>query len=262
MSDTWRFIDTGPCSAPYNMAIDEAIATIVRKEVAPPTLRLYGWDTPSVTIGYFQKISDVHTGYCVAHNIPVVRRQTGGRAVLHNHELTYSFSINTKHGLFSKGLSDSYKKISRAFNNALLKVGLLPETRLRRRSYRSRSSLCFHTTSYGEITINNRKVIGSAQKRWIDGLLQQGSVPYTVDNIDIVKVFRIEHARAAQDFISGLKDMFPDFEPDTFKKFLKTSFEETFGVWLVPSSPSPEEISLARELEVQKYLTELWNYMR
>jgi lipoate-protein ligase A len=262
MTDTWRFIDTGPCSAPYNMAIDEAIATVVRKNNAPPTLRLYGWDVPSVTIGYFQKISDVHTEYCVEHNIPIVRRQTGGRAILHTHELTYSFSIKTTHGLFSKGLRDSYKKISSACNNALLKVGLLPETRLRRKSYRSRSSLCFHTTSYGEITINNKKVIGSAQKRWIDGLLQQGSIPYTVDNDDTVKVFRGEDSRVTKDFIIGLKDIFPDFNPDTFNKILKTSFEETFGIWLIPSPPSPEEISLARELEFQKYLTKEWNYMR
>ena len=262
MGDIWRFIDTGPCSAYYNMALDEAIATLVRKDNAPPTLRLYSWDVPSVTIGYFQKISEVHTEYCAAQNIPVVRRQTGGRAILHNHELTYSFSIKTTHGLFSKGLRDSYKKISGAFNNALLKVGLLPETRLRRRSYRSRSSLCFHTTSYGEITINNKKVLGSAQKRWSDGLLQQGSIPYTVDSDDAVKVFKIEDTRVTKDFIIGLKDLFPDFNPDTFKKILKTSFEETFGIWLIPSFPSPEEISLARELETHRYHTEEWNHIR
>jgi len=262
MSDTWRFIDTGHCRAQYNMALDEAIATAVRKDHAPPTLRLYGWEVPSVTIGYFQKISDVHTGYCSEHNIPVVRRQTGGRAILHHYELTYSFSVKTAQGLFSKGLRDSYMKISRAFNNAMLKVGLLPETGLRRRSHRSRSSLCFHTTSNGEITINNRKVLGSAQRRWRNGLLQQGTVPYTVDNYIAGKVLRIEDPQPEKDYIAGLKDMFPDFNPETFKKILKTSFEETFGVWLIPSSPLPEEISLALELEQQKYLTKEWNYMR
>ena len=262
MTDNWRFIDSGPCSASYNMALDEAIATVVRKNNAPPTLRIYAWDMPSVSIGYFQKISDVNTDYCRENSIPVVRRHTGGRAILHNHELTYSFSVKTTHGLFSKGLRDCYKEISRAFNNALLKVGLLPETRLRRRSHRSRSSLCFHATSYGEITINNKKVIGSAQKRWQDGLLQQGSIPYSVDNDNTLKVFRIEDAHVRQDLIIGLKDIFPDFNPDTFKKILKTSFEETFSIWLIPSAPSSEEISLARDIETQKYLTKKWNYRR
>lgn len=262
MTDTWRFIDTGPCSAAYNMALDESIATAVRKDSSPPTLRLYGWLFPSVSIGYFQKISDINTAYCREHNIPIVRRQTGGRAILHNHELTYSFSVKTTHELFSKGLRDCYKEISRAFNSALLKIGLLPETRLRRRSYHSRSALCFHTTSYGEITINNKKVIGSAQKRWPDGLLQQGSIPYSGDNDDTVKVFGIEGAQATENPIIGLKDMFPDFNLDTFKKILKTSFEETLHIWLIPSEPSPQEISLAEDIETQKYLTKEWNYMR
>lgn len=262
MTDTWRFIDTGPCSAAYNMALDEAIATAVRKDSSPPTLRLYGWNFPSVSIGYFQKISDINTEYCREHNIPVVRRQTGGRAIFHNHELTYSFSVKTTHGLFSKGLRDCYKEISRALNNALLKIGLLPETKLRRRSHHSRSALCFHTTSYGEITINNKKVIGSAQKRWPDSLLQQGSIPYSVDNDDTIKVFRIEDAHATENPIIGLKDIFPDFNLDTFKKILKTSFEETFHIWLIPSAPSPEEISLAQDIETRKYVTKEWNYRR
>jgi len=112
MTNVWRFIDTGPCSAAYNMALDEAIAIVVRKDNAPPTLRLYGWDMLSVSIGCFQKISDVDIAYCIEKHIPVVRRPTGGRAILHSNEITYSFSVKTTHRLFSKGLLDSYKKIS------------------------------------------------------------------------------------------------------------------------------------------------------
>lgn len=262
MTDTWRFIDTGPCRATYNMALDEAIATAVRKDNSPPTLRFYGWKNPSVSIGCFQKISDVNTEYCSEHNIPVVRRQTGGRAILHNHELTYSFSVKTTHGPFSKGLLDSYRKLSNAFNSALLRIGLLPETKLRRRSHRSRNSLCFYATSYGEITINNKKVIGSAQKRWIDGLLQQGSIPFSVDIDEAFNVLRFEKAHKTQDLTVGLKDIFPDLNPDTFKKVIKTSFEDTFHIWLIPSSPSPEEMSLAQEIEIEKYLNKKWNYKR
>jgi lipoate-protein ligase A len=83
-----------------------------------------------------------------------------------------------------------------------------------------------------------------------------------VDNDDTLKVFRIEDAYVRQDLIIGLKDIFPDFNPDTFKKILKASFEETFSIWLIPSAPSSEEISLARDIETQKYLTKKWNYMR
>ena len=115
MTETWRFIDSGPCGAAYNMAFDEAIAVTVRNGRAHPTLRLYGWDLPSVTIGYFQKIGDIDTAYCFRNNIPVIRRPTGGRAILHGNEITYSFSAKTRTGLFSKSLLDSYKTISRAF---------------------------------------------------------------------------------------------------------------------------------------------------
>jgi lipoate-protein ligase A len=122
--------------------------------------------------------------------------------------------------------------------------------------------LCFHATSYGEITINDKKVIGSAQKRWQDGLLQQGSIPLFVDHDDTIKVFMIDDASVRENHIIGLKDLFPDFNPDMFKKILKSSFEETFSIWLIPSEPSPEEISLARDIETRKYLTKEWNDKR
>jgi len=102
MNDSWRFIDSGNCEASFNMAIDEAIAISVRKGDVPPTLRLYGWDVPSVSIGCFQKIRDINVEYCGEKNIPIVRRPTGGRAILHYQDITYSFSTKTDFGLFSK----------------------------------------------------------------------------------------------------------------------------------------------------------------
>lgn len=268
MSDAWRFIDSGPCSAAYNMALDEAIATAVRKDKSPPTLRLYGWNIPSVSIGCFQKISDIDIEYCTEKHVPIVRRPTGGRAILHNHELTYSFSIKTIQGLFSKGLIDSYKKISIALGSALLKIGLSPELKLLRESRNpsatrhSRSPLCFQSTSFGEITINNKKVVGSAQKRWTDSLLQQGSIPHIIDKDEIVKVFRLKSANGIREAISGLKEILPELNPDELKNAIRISFEETFDVRLISSSPSHEEVSLAQELEAQKYLSYQWNLKR
>lgn len=99
---TWRLIDSGPCDASYNMALDEAIAVFVRRGRSCPALRLYGWETPSVSLGSFQKLDDIDEEYCSHENIPVVRRPTGGRAVLHGDELTYSFSSKNE-GRFSRG---------------------------------------------------------------------------------------------------------------------------------------------------------------
>ncbi len=262
MTDIWRFIDTGPCSASYNMALDEAIAIDVRKDNAPPTLRLYGWDVPAVSIGCFQKISDVDIEYCIKKHIPIVRRPTGGRAILHSNEITYSFSVKTTHKLFSKGLFDSYKKISIALGSALSKIGLSPELKLIREAHRLRNPLCFYSTSYGEITINNKKIIGSAQKRWTDGLLQQGSIPFTIDKDEMDKVFRFKSHHGIRKTFIELKEILLGLNPDDLKNAIRTSFEGTFNIRLIPLSPSQEEVSLAQEFEAKKYLLHQWNFRR
>lgn len=262
MTNVWRFIDTGPYSAAYNMALDEAIAIDVRKDNAPPTLRLYGWDVPAVSIGCFQKISDVDIEYCIEKHIPIVRRPTGGRAILHSNEITYSFSVKTTHKLFSKGLLDSYKKICIALGSALSKIGLSPELKLIREAHRLRNPLCFHSASYGEITINNKKIIGSAQKRWTDGLLQQGSIPFTIDKDEMDKVFRLKSTHGIREAFIGLKEILPELNTDDLKSAIRTSFEETFDTSLVPLSPSQEEVSLAQEFEAKKYLSYQWNFRR
>jgi len=260
METKWRLIDSGPCDAFYNMAFDEAIATEARKGSAPPTLRLYGWDRASVTLGSFQKASDINIEYCRLHDIPIVRRPTGGRAILHGDELTYSFSSKTDNGPFSHGLLDSYKRISMAFLSALRKIGVKAEQKKESEKGRvlSRSPLCFQSSSYGEILIENRKLVGSAQKRWKDGLLQQGSIPYTCDKEKIVPVFgrKVSHT---ENSLHGLKEIVPDFDDQNFRKALREAFEETFGISLLTSHPDPAEHQLAEELEQRKYLQESWN---
>jgi len=241
--------------------MDEAIATAVKKGNSPPTLRLYGWGIPSVSIGYFQKMTDIDIDYCQERGIPIVRRPTGGRAILHDYEITYSFSIKTDSGIFSKGLLDSYEKISKAFSLALSKIGLAPEMKLQREPHRSRSPLCFQSTSYGEITINSKKVIGSAQKRWSDGLLQQGSIPLIIEEEEIAKVFRLKSSETGKKF-TGLKKILSDLNTESFKNVIRISFEETFDTSLIPLSPSNEEVSLAGELEVRKYRLSSWNFQR
>jgi lipoate-protein ligase A len=242
------------------MAVDEAVSFSVRKETAPPALRLYGWASPSVTIGYFQKIGEIDFDYCMLKGIPVVRRITGGRAILHADEMTYSFSVRTK-GQFCGGLLDSYRRISAAFYDAFIKAGMSPEVTLssRERRLSSKSPLCFESASYGEFTVQKRKVIGSAQKRWIDGLLQQGSVPFSLDRHEINRVFGLKNTERT---MAGLTEIVPDLDADRFRNAIKLSFEETFDIQWSLSPLSREELSLARELEEEKYLSRQWNFRR
>ncbi len=259
----WRFIDSGPCSASHNMALDEAIAVSVRKGDAPPTLRLYGWERPSVTLGAFQRISDVNYQYCLEHNIPVIRRPTGGKEIFHGDELTYSFSSKND-GPFSGGLLDSYRRLSTAFKSAMQMLGLDASMKEERESGRTlnRTALCFRTTSYGEISLEGRKLIGSAQKRWKDGLLQQGSLPCSIDNEGVRKVFNLSVTSDERDKMIGLRDIVPGLGCDSLREAIKVSFEETFGIRFLLSGPSPAESRLALELESQKYLSPRWNLQR
>jgi lipoate-protein ligase A len=251
------------------MALDEAIAISVRKGSSPPTLRLYSWDMPSVTLGCFQKIGDIDAEYCRDASIPAVRRPTGGRAIFHNKELTYSFSAKTDNDLFSKSILDSYKKISAAFYLALSKIGLLPELKVIRETrrlslitHRSKSPLCFQSASYGEITINSKKVIGSAQKRWTDGLLQQGSIPYHINETETLRIFRVQSIRDIKDAMAGLMEAVPDLSDEKFRNIVKISFEEAFNIEFFSALPSNEEEVLARKLDSEKYRTEEWNFRK
>src|SRR3972149_6488404 len=150
MTNNWRFIDTDSCSASYNMALDEAIATTVRKGSSPPTLRLYGWNVPSVSIGYFQKVRDIDFDYCIEKSISIVRRPTVGRAILHNNEITYSLSLKSGDGNFSKGLLDSYRRISAAFVSALRKPSDPPCCWERIACWQAARCSGFKSVSYGE----------------------------------------------------------------------------------------------------------------
>jgi lipoate-protein ligase A len=264
MERIWRLIDSGPCGAFRNMAIDEAIAAHVRGKKTPPTLRLYGWDRPSITLGCFQKVADIDAVYCASRCIPVVRRPTGGRAILHHREVTYSFSVRTDCAPFSKGLLESYGAIAAAFHLAFRRAGIPAEQKKQRERGRvlAGSPLCFQSSSYGEILVDNRKAAGSAQKRWADGLLQQGSVPFSYDADEIRRIFGAGQYTALKTAMTCLGENVPGLGEEEFRGMLKTSFEETFGISLFPCPLSPEEEALAAELEESKYSLRAWNFQR
>lgn len=259
--EKWRLIDSGQCDAAYNMAIDEAIAFSVRNNISPPTLRFYGWEKPSITLGAFQKIDDIYIDYCLENNIPLVRRPTGGRGILHWNELTYSFSARNNEE-FSKGLLETYKKLSEPFENAFRKIGLDVTKKTRRESGKnlSHNPLCFASVSYGEISLNGSKIIGSAQKRWKDGFLQQGSIPYSIEYEKVSRIFKIKDSsfEYPANKLYCLDELISNFDKEKFKIILKLAFEETFNIKLIESQTSPQEELLAQDLCLRKYRNPQW----
>lgn len=224
----WLFIDYSKYDAPFNMALDVVIAEQVIAGDLPVTLRLYGWSSPSVSLGFFQKSDDINLSRCDELNIPVVRRPTGGRAILHDDEITYSFSVKTPNNVFSDSLLENYRLIGLTFRDAFSKVGIeteMSEKRLKRKAL-LRSSLCFQSTSYGEITLKGKKIIGSAQKRYKDGFLQQGSVPFVINSDLSGEVF----SRFSESDLTGLREVSEGITHKEIAEALRKSFEERFDI--------------------------------
>ncbi len=256
----WRLIESGEGDAALNMAIDEAIAVCVRQKKSSPTLRLYGWYRPSVTIGCFQDAAEIDLAYCRDHAIPVVRRPTGGRAILHHRELTYSFASSLDEQPFGHGLLDSYARIAEAFRRAFTKLGIRAEPKPRRekRNELVKSSLCFHATSFAEIVVDNRKLVGSAQRRWSDGLLQQGSLPYSCDEVQMGHIFGSNVVDALRFRMTTL-DAVATTDSAAVAKAVISGFEDAFGVSLRPEPLRNEEMVLALQLADRKYRQDAWN---
>ena len=238
-----RFINFKICNGFLNMAIDEAVSLLVRKDKVPPTFRFYGWESPSISIGEFQSINDINIDFCSKKNIPIIRRPTGGKGILHFNDLTYSFS-SKKEGIFKGSLFKSYEIISQILGYAFTLSGLNVEIRKEKR-ITNRSALCFARSSFGEICYKEFKIVGSAQKRWINGFLQQGTIPLTVNRELIKEVFNIEDNNLKG--IYGLKELYENFDIYKFIDHVKESFMY-FGFEIFEDELLQEELALAEKL--------------
>ncbi|MDX9715448.1 MAG: lipoate--protein ligase family protein [Dissulfurispiraceae bacterium] len=250
----WRLIDSGSSDAALNMALDEAIARAVRSSEQPPTLRIYQWSRQSISIGAFQKTSDISIEYCIRNNIPIVRRPTGGRAVLHGDELTYSISAPNE-GHFSKGLFNTYAAIGSAFVLAFQYCGLNAETRATKNSGANltRSPVCFNASSLGEVCVGKIKITGAAQKRWDNAFLQQGSIPLSIDYDTARGVFPCCSNDCSA--LHGLKEWLPHINRRFLAENIVRALKEVFSINLRPAGPSDPEIAYADHLAQTKYLS-------
>jgi lipoate-protein ligase A len=176
----WRFLDTGPAKGAYNMAVDEALLEGVA--TGTPVLRVYAWQPPAVSFGYGQQPwREVDLDKCRETGIEVVRRLTGGRAVLHWDELTYSVLCREDDPQCGGPISHTYRRIGEALVEGLRLFGVaVALERARPRALRPRgagvSEPCFSSLARWEIKCRGRKLIGSAQRRVRGAILQHGSL--------------------------------------------------------------------------------------
>ena len=179
--DTWRFIDTRENTGEQNMRFDEMLAQSLVEGRGRPTVRIFRWKPWAISLGYNQDARDLDVERCSREGIDVVRRPTGGRAILHAEELTYSVVMFSGR----KSVLQVYNDISRALVRGLalfgVDVALQKSQPDFREQYRQASSVpCFTSSARYEIEWRGRKLVGSAQRRFSDGVrdvvLQHGSI--------------------------------------------------------------------------------------
>lgn len=176
----WRWIHSGRNAGALQMARDQA-ALLSARETGCPTLRVYGWEPYCVSLGRHQDAACMDLSECEKAGIDVVRRPTGGRAVYHAREVTYSVIIPRNHPVFYSSVSRVYNRISRGLCSGIQQLGVAADLTRRtpdlRAHYRNPLSVsCFSASARNEVMIQGRKLIGSAQRQTAEGLLQHGSI--------------------------------------------------------------------------------------
>ena len=195
----WRvIIEPDFQNGPNNMAIDGAVLESVANGLQLPTLRLYGWRPMCLSLGYGQRTRDADLGRLQAHGWHLLRRPTGGKAILHGDELTYSLSLPLTHPLAAANVIESYRRISRGLLQTLRNLGLSAVSEHQVHQGQIQGPVCFDISSPYEITVNQRKIIGSAQLRRRGGLLQHGTIPLSGDIARICDALTFDSPQARQ----------------------------------------------------------------
>lgn len=265
---TWRLILDPPAPGAWNMAVDEAILNTARQGNVPPTLRLYAWNPACLSLGYAQPISDVDEKRLEEFGWDMVRRPTGGRAILHTDELTYSVCGPEHEPVLSGDILSSYKRLSAAILAALENIGVGVQALPQEKNPVSKTPepVCFEIPSNYEITANGKKLVGSAQARRQGGVLQHGTLPLYGDLARIVQVLRfpnpvsraqaaerlLERATTIQTALGRLVDW--QLAADSFIR----AFSETLKLELLPGSLTESEQLLAHQLLEEKYANPSW----
>jgi len=254
MKEQWRLLKTENNSASTNMAMDRAELVAISKGSAPPTVRFFTWKPAAISIGYFQSLEEeVDLDVCKKYGIDYVRRITGGGAVFHDKELTYSIVIPEDHFQIPKNIMESYGRICGALIKGLKQLGI--ESRY---------------VPINDIVTNGKKISGNAQTRKAKTVLQHGTIIMDVDVEKMFSLLKVPNEKIRDKLISDVKQRVTSVkhilgEEISFKKAavaMKIGFEEEFDVELNEGTLTKEEIELTNKFEKEFFSTREWNHRR
>jgi len=250
------------------MAVDEAMLEHIGRGESLATLRLYAWDPPCLSLGYAQPFADVDVARLRERGWDVVRRPTGGRAILHTDELTYSVTAPPDEPRVAGSVLESYNRLARALLAAVRLLGVPVEMNQHLPSIGNGSAgpVCFEVPSAYEITVQGKKLVGSAQARRKTGVLQHGTLPLTGDLARITEalVFADETARtrAAASLLERATTVETalgrSLSLDRANQAFVSAFQSELGITFQPGGLSPSEQTRAEQLVREKYAHPAW----
>ncbi|NIA07180.1 MAG: hypothetical protein GWP14_06030 [Actinobacteria bacterium] len=250
--DQGRLIIDSPTDGISNMAIDEAMLSSAGKASALPTVRFYRWSEPTISLGHFQRFTEAEQLGSPFNRLAVVRRITGGGAILHDAELTYSLVLPADHRLVDKcGPQALYLAVHRALITVLSSFGLSAQLRSGSRpaSQQKGPFFCFERANPSDVMVCGRKIAGSAQRRTLKALLQHGSL--MLDN------------PLAQPGLTTLAEhrLSRPADADALAGAWANELANTLGLNLVQGNLSEAETALAEQL-LAKYASDEWTKRR
>jgi lipoate-protein ligase A len=268
---TWRLLNTGSADGATNMARDEAILTAVTEGRSPPTLRFFAWQPPCLSIGYNQAMEEVDITACQQAGVDVVRRPTGGRAILHTDELTYSIVAPQDEPQVAGGVVESYRRLSAGLVRGLRLLGVdVAQAGAGHGQDADVSAACFDAPSAYEVTAGGKKLVGSAQVRRRGAVLQHGSLPLQGDITRICRYLVVPSEGRRQALRQELWARATSLELVLERlvlfaqvvEALVRGFSEALNLYLEPGELSQHELALVQRFRREKYTAEAWNFRK
>lgn len=265
-------MNSGVHTPSYNMALDEYLLDREAASSKRPILRFYQWDPAGLSIGYFQKTRErINREGLKKHGIQLVRRLTGGLAVLHDHELTYSVILPEEYPDMPRSVIGAYRVLSAGLLEGFRALHLNAELAIpERNAQKTHSPVCFEEASWYELVVEGRKAAGSSQTRRRGMILQHGSIPLTVDDGKLFDCFSYPSDRVrdrAQRAFGGKAVTLEELAGrkltiEEVAKAFYHGFEKGLNIELKAFELTDGEDQSVRELARSKYESESWNFSR
>lgn len=273
----WYFINSGACSPSFNMALDEALLDWHSVGDIPPVVRFYEWNPATLSIGYFQAVEkEINMDQVANHQLGFVRRPTGGRGVLHEHELTYSIIVREDYPNMPATVTEAYRVLSEGLLIGFQELGLdayfsVPDTEEKKNDLKNpKSAVCFDAPSWYELVVEGKKVAGSAQTRQKGVILQHGAILLDLDVDKLVSLFNYPSEAIKERVRKGLPEKAVAINRLREKQVtveecivaFKHGFEKGLDIEFQPYSLTTEQFNYVKELEARRYANNEWTHRK